>query len=121
MKCAYPGCTHLGWRGMFQCFYCHGWYCETHAAIHFKDDSAGQERHFWEQQAQTVFGDLAESMESERLLRRVLKRCHDALDDTNAAAGVDGAMCIWCDEKGYDGDGLKHKETCVLVAARKLL
>ena len=71
------------------------------------------------ERAGSALAQLAAS-EAERVrLETALRRTHDVLDDLNANAS--SAMCLWCHEKGYDGDGLKHKDDCVLVAAREAL
>lgn len=49
----------------------------------------------------------------------VIAKAHDLMDEANAVQSR--TTCIWCHNRGYDGDGLKHFDNCVLVEARKLL
>lgn len=51
---------------------------------------------------------------------QALKLLHDRMYDDNAAVAM-GAYCRWCKDEGYDGDGLKHKDDCPLIMARKVL
>jgi hypothetical protein len=57
-------------------------------------------------------------------LESVGQRMHDLLDNENAGMNAryeeNQPVCIWCAEKGYDGDGLRHHDNCVLVAWRTL-
>jgi hypothetical protein len=50
----------------------------------------------------------------------VLRKAHDLLDDMNADSRVVD-MCRFCDAQGYDGDGLRHKEDCIIRRLRLFL
>ncbi len=73
-----------------------------------------------------------ETLTNEQIMERVEERvreleaslgaAHDALDDYNATRALAG--CRWChyvDYPTYDGNGLKHRDGCVLIRARALL
>jgi hypothetical protein len=67
---------------------------------------------------------LAASEARAAALESVGQRMHDLLDNENAGMNAryeeNQPVCIWCAEKGYDGDGLRHHDNCVLVAWRTL-
>ena len=66
--------------------------------------------------------------------KALLKEAHDKMDDYNAGnniglhnpASKQDPYCIWCagwppSITGYDGNGLRHTEDCILVRIRKVL
>lgn len=56
-------------------------------------------------------------------LDRLLKLAHDKMDDYNARHNPERTVpdCTWCLSEGYDANGLKHKDDCVLIQIRKVL
>jgi hypothetical protein len=54
-------------------------------------------------------------------LEALLKEAHDAMDDLNADDDAHVVGCGWCQSFGYDGDGLNHKDDCILVRIRQAL
>lgn len=52
-------------------------------------------------------------------LREALQSAHDRMDNVNAS--TTRAECVWCRAEGYDGDGLKHTEDCIIVVCRAAL
>lgn len=59
---------------------------------------------------------------NEGKLLKLLKRAHDAMDEHNNHALPDGFIwCDWCKGSGYDGDGIQHKDECILVEIRQLI
>lgn len=48
----------------------------------------------------------------------LLKKAHDLMDDDNVRVAL-SAYCRWCEFKGYDSNGLKHSDDCILVKIRK--
>lgn len=48
-----------------------------------------------------------------------LKRAHDLMDDENAKQ--ESARCVWCDSTHYDGNGLIHDDSCIILAIRGIL
>lgn len=59
-------------------------------------------------------------------LRQLLQTAHDKMDELNNL-GLERTdtwglpVCMFCSEFGYDGQGLKHKDNCILVLIRKEL
>lgn len=55
--------------------------------------------------------------------KSLLQRCHDLMDDYNANLDkqIQRPMCHWCNQTGYDGDGLYHDSNCVIMLLRKEL
>lgn len=67
----------------------------------------------------------------------LLKEAHDKMDDFNAGnnsglengvggTGRDERFCTWCQSWpprliGYDAQGLKHEDDCILVKIRKVV
>lgn len=56
----------------------------------------------------------------------LIQRMHDIMDNENASYARNSEInstvgCMWCSGVGYDGNGLKHSDDCVLILARKLL
>lgn len=47
----------------------------------------------------------------------MLARAHDLLDGFNADIGH--AACQYCSAEGYDGDGLRHNEDCIIALLRR--
>jgi hypothetical protein len=47
----------------------------------------------------------------------MLRRAHDLLDAANA--DIDHAACQYCASEGYDGDGLRHEEDCIITVLRR--
>lgn len=62
-------------------------------------------------------------------LKLLLKEAHDKMDEANPATYIDDnniigmlvAHCHFCNETGYDAQGLKHEEDCILVRIRKVV
>ena len=52
-------------------------------------------------------------------LRALLQHCHDLLDAANA--DIDHASCNYCPAEGYDGNGLKHDDDCIIQQLREVL
>lgn len=68
------------------------------------------------------FFDKAEAaMEQFQRMVDLLKECHDILDEYNNS-DRNALQCFWCKgDIGYDANGLKHKDDCILVRLRKEL
>lgn len=49
-------------------------------------------------------------------LENLLRSCHSLLDAMNQ--NIDNEYCHFCDEKGYDGDGLIHSDSCIIRMIR---
>lgn len=55
-----------------------------------------------------------------RQLLLILREAHDLMDDFNARHDLEQASCVWCGGEGYDGDGLIHKDDCILRRIRAI-
>lgn len=57
-----------------------------------------------------------------RQLLLILREAHDLMDDYNARHNPEQvvASCMWCAGEGYDGDGLIHKDDCILRRIRAI-
>jgi len=51
-------------------------------------------------------------------IKLVLQMTHDMMDDYNASQF---SHCQFCYELGYDGDGLRHKDDCIIIHLRKAI
>lgn len=44
---------------------------------------------------------------------------HSLLDGANAVSS--SGSCVWCEGRGYDGDGLIHTDDCAVILLRQAL
>ncbi len=52
---------------------------------------------------------------------QALEVAHDWIDEQNNILAGDDLGCVVCNQRGYDGNGLKHTDDCVLIRARVAL
>ena len=57
---------------------------------------------------------------------KLLKEAHDQMDDMNTHPDTLLSMaqlprCNWCRGEGYDANGMKHDEDCILVKIRHVI
>lgn len=48
-----------------------------------------------------------------------IQKAHDLLDDCNVQN--DSGGCLFCLEYGYNEQGLKHTENCLIILLRRLI
>lgn len=58
---------------------------------------------------------------TDREVLAVLQLAHDKMDARNQDL-TSGNHCLWCKGPwGYDGNGIRHEEDCVLMRIRRLV
>lgn len=76
--------------------------------------------HESEKERITLQDHIIATQEALAVAKPVMRRAHDLLDDMNADENG-GRMCLFCLELGYDGNGLRHADDCILIEARSAL
>lgn len=54
----------------------------------------------------------------EKTTKSLAKVIHDELDDMN---GNEGDLCLFCKSTDYDGNGIIHKDSCLILKLRKAM